>query len=229
VYGISVIRRAAVPSALGQGGALGELLAGLFVMVVLLFLLIVRANLFDPLLSLINEQIFNKSLSSSFQERSFWNTTAWNTIDSTWGLGVGFGSTRASNWFAAIASNTGVVGATCMAIFLIQTFLRRPIWRTAWSAELLIALKMSMLPVFIMAGVVSAGPDFGPWAAVVLGAITGIAAIRPKRGAVGMNMQDTSMQKPASRRTTIRGRVPATTVAWRRLRDDGHDRPAPSP
>ena len=100
------------------------------------------------------------------------------------GLGVGFGSTRASNWFAAIISNTGLIGAACMAIFLVQTFARRPAWRTEVSSELLTGLKLSLLPALAMVAVNSAGPDFGPWKAVIFGAIAGIAEFRPQRRSV---------------------------------------------
>ena len=133
----------------------------------------------------IDEVIFNKPLSYSFYERSHWNSIAWETIASTWGLGVGFGSTRTSNWFAAIVSNAGLIGAACMAIFLVQTFARRPIWQAPLSTELLAGLKLSLLPPLAMAGVASPGPDFGLWMAVVFGAIAGIAEFCSERGSVG--------------------------------------------
>ena len=131
VYAANWIRRAISSSSLGQSGLVSELLVGLGLAVALLVIWVFNANFFDPLINLVDEQIFNKPLSSSFYERSFWNTTAWNAVLSTWGLGVGFGSTRTSNWFAAVVSNAGLLGAVFMALFLVQTFLKRPIWRTA--------------------------------------------------------------------------------------------------
>ena len=79
---------------------------------------------------MIDELIFNKPLTSSFYERSHWNAIAWDALVSTWGLGIGFGSTRTSSWFAAIISSTGLIGAAFMGVFLVQTFARRSISRT---------------------------------------------------------------------------------------------------
>jgi hypothetical protein len=181
VYAGNWIRRAAFPTPSGQIGLLGELLVGLGLVIVLVSALIVSERVFDPLLNLIQEVIFNKPTTSSFFERSHWNVIAWNTVASTWGLGVGFGSTRASSWLVAVISNTGVLGATFMAIFLIQTFLRRPNWPTQLSSELLPVLKLSLLPSLAMAAVNAPGPDLGLWMAAICGAISGVAVFRPGR------------------------------------------------
>ena len=158
---------------------------GLAAIAVVLFLLIANADLFNPLLNTIDEVIFRKPQSGSFYERSFWNTTAWETVAATWGLGIGFGSTRTSNWVAAIVSNAGLIGAAFMALFLLQTFVSRPMWRTAWSSELLVGLKLSLLPALALLAVNGAGPDFGLWMGVVFGAIAGIAACDPARSSIG--------------------------------------------
>jgi hypothetical protein len=181
VYAANWVRRAILSSAFGQRGLAWELLAGIAMLAALLLVLVVRADLFDPLLKVIEEIIFNKPLTDSYYGRSLWNTVAWQTVVSTWGLGVGFGSTRTSNWFAAIVSNTGLVGAAFMVIFLAQTFVRRPAWQAPLSTELLAGLKLSLPPALAMAGVASAGPDCGQWMAVVFGAIAGIAEFDPRR------------------------------------------------
>jgi hypothetical protein len=176
VYAANWIRRAVLSPSSDQSGLVWELLLGFGLIIVVLFILLAREGAFDPLLNLIDEVLFNKVHSSSFQERSYWNTTAWDTVSSTWGLGIGFGSTRTSNWFAAIISNSGLVGAALMGLFLAQTFIRHPVWRNPMSTELLATLKLSLVPALVMVAVVSPGPDFGPWMAVVFGAIAGIAA-----------------------------------------------------
>ena len=179
-YTANWIRRAASSSPFGQSGLLGELVVGIGLLICLLFIMIVRPNLFDPLSDLLDAIIFKKSQTSSFYERSHWNDVAWNALAATWGLGIGFGSTRTSSWFAAIISNGGVIGGTLMGIFLIQTFARR-VWRNGLAAELLSAMKLSLLPAFMMLGVDAAGPDFGLWMGITLGSITGITAFRPER------------------------------------------------
>jgi hypothetical protein len=182
VYLANWLRRAAFASPLGQRGLLSEFLVILSAAPAVMFVLVTRADVLDPLLDLINTVLFSKAGSSSSVERSSLNTIAWQTIGPTWGLGVGFGSTRASNWFAAVVSNTGLIGAALMAIFLVQTFARRPWSPTAGSNELLTGLKLSLLPVFAMAGVSLPGPDFGIATGVVFGAITGVAAFGTRRG-----------------------------------------------
>ena len=229
VYAGNWIRRAAFSSPLGQSGLLGELLVGLGAIIALLFVLVAHADLLNPLLNLIDELIFNKPLSGSFYERSNWNTTAWDAVASTWGLGIGFGSTRTSSWFAAVISNAGLIGAAFMGVFLVQTFARRSISRTPLSAELLSALKLSLVPALAMVGVDSPGPDFGLWMGVMFGAITGIAALRPVRSSIG----HVAAYRPIAARTG--GRWAIGSRAFDRFplpkphQDSGPDKPAPRP
>ena len=197
IYPINWVRRAVFSPELGQSGLIGELLVGLGLLAALLFILIARADLFNPLVGIVQEVILNKPLTDSYYQRSEWSSVAWQTVPSTWGLGVGFGSTRTSSWFAAIVSNAGLIGATCIAIFLVQTFARRPSSRSAFSVELSWGLKLSLLPALAMVGVNSAGPDFGLWMAVVLGAVAGVAKSNPQRG----SSLDTSLiNRPIARR-----------------------------
>jgi hypothetical protein len=180
-YTLNWIRRAFFSSPLGQREVVAELLVGLGAMIALLAVVLVHPSLFDPLLNLIDEIVLNKPLSSSFVERSHWNAVAWNTVASTWGLGVGLGSTRTSNWFAAIMSNTGLLGAAFMGTFLVQTFAKRANWQNPLTTELLGALKLSLLPALAMAAVDFPGPDFGLWIAVIFGAISGVGSLQPRR------------------------------------------------
>ena len=221
VYLANWVRRVAFSSPLAQRGLIWELLMGLGAIAAVLFVLIASADLFDPLLNTIDEVIFKKPLSSSFYERSFWNTTAWETVAATWGLGVGFGSTRTSSWVAAIVSNAGLIGAAFMAIFLLQTFAKRPMWRTAWSSELLVGLKLSLLPALALLAVDAPGPDFGLWMGVVFGAIAGIAAFHPGRSSVYTPKPSRVRAYPASSPVIDR------TAPRARRRGSGPDKPAP--
>jgi hypothetical protein len=205
VYALNWIRRAFFSSSLGQREVRGELLVGFGAMIALLVVVLVHASLFNPLLDLIDEVVLNKPLSSSFIERSHWNTVAWNTVASTWGLGVGLGSTRTSNWFTAIMSNAGLLGAAFMGIFLVQTFAKRANWQSPLTTELLAALKLSLLPALAMAAVASPGPDFGVWMAVTFGAITGVGAF--------VLFKASSFQ--SSRKQAIRSRPAPTDLARR--------------
>ena len=230
VYVANWVRRGVLSSAFGQRGLVWELLAGLSLIAALVFILVARADLFDPLLNVVQEVVFNKPLTDSYYGRSQWNAIAWDTVGSTWGLGVGFGSTRASNWFAAIISNTGLIGAACMAIFLVQTFARRPLWRTEVSSELMMGLKLSLLPALAMATVNSAGPDFGPWEAVIFGAIAGLAEFRPQRRSVAADrLTPSHAAGPTAVRAGALGRIrpSASPRHWRR--HNGREKPPPQP
>ena len=229
VYMANWLRRAVSSSPLDQSGLVSELLVGLGLMVALVFVLLARADLLDPLLNLINELIFNKHLTYSFYERSQWNSIAWNAVSSTWGLGVGIGSTRTSNWFAAIISNAGVIGATFMGIFLVQTFARRLIWRAPLFLELLPALKLSLLPALTMAGVAAAGPDFGPWIATLFGAITGIALLRFDPSPVGRVAEDKPISAWRGGRGAIGRRAFGRSMASAPRQVRGPGKPAPRP
>jgi hypothetical protein len=183
VYSANWIRRVFASSEVSQSGLLLEFLAGVGLAIGLLIIFVVRPDLLDPLTNLVQEVIFNKPLTTSFYERSQWNSVAWESLWSTGGLGIGFGSTRTSNWFAAIVSNSGLIGAAFMGAFLAVTLFRRCSWRTQMTEEMLPALKLSLAPALAMAALATSGPDFGPWVAVVLGAIAGVAALRPLRSA----------------------------------------------
>src|SRR5690606_20529052 len=80
--------------------------------------------LFNPFLQLIDTIIFQKTESDSFEERSMWTAVSLAALVDTWGLGVGMGSTRASNGIVAVFSNSGVVGGLLYYGFMLQTFLR---------------------------------------------------------------------------------------------------------
>ena len=223
VYLANWVRRAAFSRLFGQRGLLWELLIGLGGIAALLSVLIANADLFDPLLKIVDEIIFNKPLSSSFYERSQTNTIAWESVASTWGVGVGFGSTRTSNWFAAIISNTGLFGATLMALFLLQTFATRPFWRTAQSSELLAGLKLSLLPALLMLGINAPGPDFGLWMGVVFGAISGVAAFRPGSGSITSHTSRSRRGSDHIRRFEVSDWPERT---FNRRKDSGADKPA---
>jgi hypothetical protein len=229
IYLANLVRRAAFSSPFGKRGLLWELLMGLGAFAAVLFVLIASADLFNPLLNVIDEIIFNKPLSSSYYERSSWNTTAWETIASTRGLGVGFGSTRTSNWFAAIISNAGLIGAAFMALFLVQTFASRPIWRTAVSGELLAGLKLSLLPALAMVGVTAPGPDFGLWMGVVFGTIAGVAALHSGRSSVGHVAVHTPKPSRVGARRAIWTPVIDRSVPSTRRRDNETDEPVSRP
>lgn len=68
--------------------------------------------------SFLDVTLLEKSTSLSGLERQQWNRTAWQNFLDTHGLGGGLGSIRASSFPLAVLSNTGVVGAGAICLFL---------------------------------------------------------------------------------------------------------------
>lgn len=64
----------------------------------------------EPFARLFDEMIVNKGASASGTERAYWNWRSLQSVIDTVGFGVGIGSSRASSWIIAVASQLGVVG-----------------------------------------------------------------------------------------------------------------------
>ncbi len=88
------------------------------VAVIALWIFIFDARAFDPLVRLFDATLFNKASSSSAQERGYWNSRSLQALVDTAGLGIGFGSSRASSWVVALLSQMGVLGALMMAMLI---------------------------------------------------------------------------------------------------------------
>lgn len=77
---------------------------------------------FSPFVHLMDSMILNKAASASGQERAYWNIKSLQAFVDTSGLGVGLGSSRASSWAIAVASQLGLVGGVMMATLLLVVF-----------------------------------------------------------------------------------------------------------
>jgi hypothetical protein len=176
-YMLNLGRRMAGASPAGRSGLGAEFTVGFVSIIALLFILIVDPEAFDPLLRIVDEIIFNKARSDSFLDRMYWNEVSWNAFRSTYGMGVGLGATRASNYLIAVISNTGFLASSCFFIFLLQTFFRRS-YASRTANEIVTALKFTIIPSMGMACLGSTTPDFEPWLGIVFGAITGLSLQR---------------------------------------------------
>jgi len=135
------------------------LYVGLFV-VCLVFLL--NPSLFDTVIELLDELIFKKTESESFVERSQWTKASWDSLFNTWGLGVGIGSTRSSNFAAAIFSNTGVIGGILYFSFLINLFFKKPFNKfTSSFPSYLMLFLFAFIPGFVTTLLIGTTADFG--------------------------------------------------------------------
>lgn len=142
----------------------------------LLAVVIVAPEIFSPMIKMIDVMVFQKSTTSSFEERSMWTQVSWNALMATHGLGVGMGGTRASNFAVALTSNAGFLGAAFYFMFVLQCFLfRKARSNDAQGAALLSACRWSYLPAFCALLTVGTTPDFGLFNAFLYGFAVAIA------------------------------------------------------
>lgn len=88
-----------------------------------LILLVARPEYLDSADRLIRSTLIDKANSESAVERSYMNQISVQNVLDTWGLGVGYGSSRSSSWFLAVLSQLGVIGSV-LQLLLLAPFMR---------------------------------------------------------------------------------------------------------
>lgn len=166
-------------------GIATEFCAGLAVAATILLLLIAVPRVFSPLVEMLDVMVFQKSNSSSFEERSLWNTVSWNALWATGGLGVGLGGTRASNFAIAVASNAGIVGAALYFTFVLRClFFGKAPHADVRGQAILSACRCAYVPAFLAILTVGTTPDFGLFNAFLYGFAVAVAVgpqVQPRR------------------------------------------------
>jgi hypothetical protein len=175
VYALNWLRRFLTPSALAWSGLGQEAVAAIAAALAFLFVLTLAPRLLDPVVEAVDEIIFRKPESQSYAERMMWNQMGMDAFFATDGLGVGLGSARSSNWYVAILSNTGVIGAALLGLFIMRLLLLRTP-SDPRVAEFVTALKFSLLPGFVMGALTGLSPDFGVGGGAIFGLITSLAS-----------------------------------------------------
>lgn len=144
--------------------------------VIFLLTIVFVPSLFDPLLEMLDVMVFQKSDSSSFEERSMWTHLSWQAFLDTYGLGVGLGGTRTSNGVVAMISNVGALGAFLYYGFLLQLFFSRAADNDGYGAVIINGIKWGLLPIFVVEFIVSTTADFGIMHALQFGLILAITS-----------------------------------------------------
>ncbi|MBM1175616.1 hypothetical protein JQC81_32670, partial [Microvirga arabica] len=140
----------------------------------LAFIVLFKPSIVEGIIETIDRMVFQKTDSSSFQERNMWTATSLQALLSTYGLGVGVGGTRSSNQIVAVASNTGIIGAMLYYLFIIQSLTRRAAPHDIEGAVLVSALRYSFVPSFVISLLISPTADFGEGGAFRYGLLTAI-------------------------------------------------------
>lgn len=125
---------------------------------------VAREGFFDPVVRLIDSTVVSKSSSVSGEERAYWNLRSLQAFVDTFGLGVGFGSSRASSWPVAVLSQLGLIGAVMMA--LLVAVIARGMGRlrafVAPETDAVVAsIRASALASIVAGSLISGTPDPG--------------------------------------------------------------------
>jgi len=176
-FAINWLRRCFTPHAPSRIGLYGEAFVVIAVVVGLLLVIVLAPGLLDPINALLDVVIFNKSQSISYIQRNLATTTAMDAFFATSGIGIGLGSARTSNWFVAILSNTGIIGATLLTWFIARLYLQR-CRSDSRTVEIVTALKFSLLPWFVMQALAGTTADIGVWPMSFLGIIASSTSIK---------------------------------------------------
>jgi len=189
----------------GQGGAAaGRLRANLGALTSLAvaagLVLTVLPNIGANIAEVFDAAVVHKTSTSSFEERLYWNTVSLDGLKATGGLGLGVGSTRASSWFVALASGTGVIGSVLLAVFVSNAVLQ-PVGQIDFADRLLVGgakrtLLVSMLP---FAGSTTS-VDFGLLIAFVFAVMTAIpvASAQSRSGLPARSPSSRHRSKPVA-------------------------------
>lgn len=158
-------------------------------------LLLFSPTSLDKLMVAVNEMVFKKTGTSSFAERNMWTAVSLQALWDTYGFGVGLGSTRASNVVVAVFSSTGILGGLLYYGFVLRAMLFKPDPQDLEGAAMLMGLRYTIAPSFVVALLVGTTADFGSLGALRLGAMMAI-------GGAGMSFQ--RWQRAARQRSISR-------------------------
>lgn len=151
-----------LPAAIRRGSQ-RELFTALGLVFCVVALAIVHPDAFDPVLARIHDVVLAKRQSDSYVERNMWTAVSFRAGLASDLLGVGLGSTRASNFAVVLFASTGLAGVALYATFALRLLLRRPATPGLDDGDrgIASALRWSFLPVFTIQLLIATTPDFG--------------------------------------------------------------------
>lgn len=131
----------------------------------------VTPGVFEPVMERLDEVVFSKTETSSYLERGFWTTTSLQAGFDSYLIGVGLGSTRASNFAAVLFGSTGLLGFLLYFGFVARLLLIPSPAGMPQAQMLSNGLKWSLFPTFAVSLLIGTTPDFGVFEALRYGAL----------------------------------------------------------
>jgi hypothetical protein len=181
IYFLDASRRLGVGSYEEKRQAVGEFAAIAALSLIGLVALLSFDKTRDTMFNLIDAMVFKKTQSGSFLERTSWNTQALTGFVQTYGMGVGVGAVRTSNFFINILASTGIVGSLFFVTFLIKIAMAKPKVEDERVHEVLHMAKLTLVPIAVMAYLVGTIPDYGVLTGCLFGIIVGGSSAVKKR------------------------------------------------
>jgi O-antigen ligase len=131
---------------------------------------------FDPVVERFDDRVLQKTESDSFAGRSEWTAVSLQAAFDSNLLGVGLGSTRASNYLVSVLASTGLLGFVLYFGF-VCALLSRSTSQLAEPERILIrAMRWSYVPVLILQVLVGTTPDIGVMGALRWGIVVSVLA-----------------------------------------------------
>ncbi len=181
IFFFDASRRLGIGSYEEKRQAMGEFAAIVALSLVALVALLSFEKTRDTMFNLVDAMVFKKTQSGSFLERTSWNDQALSAFMQTYGMGVGAGAVRTSNFFINILASTGIVGSLFFFSFLIKLVLAKPKIEDERVHEVMHMAKLTLIPIAAMAFLVGTTPDYGVITGCLFGIIVGGSAAVKKR------------------------------------------------
>lgn len=129
----------------------------------------ITPGVFEPVMERLDDVVFSKTQSSSYVERSAWTTTSLQAGLDSYLVGVGLGSTRASNFAVVLFASTGFLGFILYFGFVARLLLTPVATGDPRLQGLASGLKWSFFPAFAVSLLIGTTPDFGVFEALRFG------------------------------------------------------------
>lgn len=205
LYILGVLRRIVRNPGVGGDLLRWEVLVGFVLVLSVATVALFAPQVFVQPLAFIETLIFKKTQTTSYADRSAWNAVAMEALARTGGVGVGVGSARTSSWAVAVLTNTGVLGASLLAAFILLQLSRSTERLPELSREINAGAKIVLIVNMVTASLAGTTPDFGGGMGMMFGLLVAHSRLQ------GLKRPDPVRLKRDAARATRAPSVPPRT------------------